>query len=103
MLDADRAAWLQLAGAHQIDPEEVRVVFDRYDAQRQFHAQGRGEPIALAQWFQFYRMEKATEGRQAGPAPGGCSVDSGAVNDACIERPAEFLAVLEAYAASAPA
>lgn len=92
--------WLDLARAHRINPDEVRLVFARYDAQRQFHAHGRAEPIALGQWFQFYRMEKSTEGRQAGPAASGCSVDSDAVNDACIERPAEFLRVLEAYAAA---
>ena len=99
MLDDKRPAWQDLARAHRIDPEEVRLVFERYDAQRRFHARGRSEPIALAQWFEFYRLEKATEGRQAGPAPGGCSVDSDAVNDACIDRPTEFLQVLEAYLA----
>lgn len=98
MPDTPPMAWLDLAREHRIHPDEVRTVFARYDAQRQFHARGRGEPIDLAQWFQFYRMEKSTEGRQAGPAASGCSVDSDAVNDACIERPAEFLVVLQAYA-----
>ncbi len=92
--------WRALAREHRIDPEEVLLVFARFDAQRQFNDRGRGQPIALGQWFGFYRMEKATEGRQAGPAPSGCSVDSDAVNDACIERPVEFLVVLEAYAAA---
>jgi hypothetical protein len=99
MPDPDPIAWRDLAREHRIDPDEVRLVFARYDAQRQFHARSRGDPIALGQWFRFYRMEKSTEGSQAGPAASGCSVDSDAVNDACIERPVEFLAVLEAYAA----
>jgi hypothetical protein len=91
--------WLALAREHCIDPEEVRMVYGRFDAQRRFYASGRGKPMALGRWFEFYRMEKATEGpRAAGPAPSGCSVDSAAVNEACIERPAEFLRVLEAYA-----
>lgn len=100
MSDAQATHWLDLARQYRIDPDEVRMVFARYDAQRQFSARGRGEPIALARWFGFYRLEKSTEGRQAGPTPSGCSVASDAVNDACIERPAEFLVVLEAYAAA---
>ena len=98
MAPQDSTRWQALARAHRIDPEEVRLVFDRFDAQRRFHAGGAGEPLELARWFRFYRMEKASEGRQAGPAPSGCSIDSDAVNDACIERPVEFLTVLEAYA-----
>jgi hypothetical protein len=90
--------WLGLARQHHIDPDEVRMVYSRYDAQRRFYAGGRGEAMVLRRWFEFYRMEKSTEGRRAGSAPSGCSVDSAAVNDACIERPAEFLMVLEAYA-----
>jgi len=99
MPDLPAPDWRDLARQHRIDPDEVRLVYARYDAQRQFHARGRGEPIALAKWFRFYRLEKSSEGRQAGPAASGCSVDSDAVNDACLERPAEFLVVLEAYAA----
>ena len=98
MPDSSAADWLDLARQFRIDPDEVRMVFARYDARRQFSAAGQGEPIALGQWFRFYRLEKSTEGRQAGPAASGCSVDSDAVNDACIERPAEFLVVLQAYA-----
>ena len=88
--------WRELALRHQIDPEEVRMAFDRFDAQRQFRAKTGHEPIGLSQWFRFYRLEKVTEGRQAGPTPGGCSIDSAAVIDACIERPAKFLQVLQA-------
>lgn len=88
--------WRELARQHQIDPEEVRMAFGRFDAQRQFRARTGHEPIGLSQWFRFYRLEKATEGRQAGPVPGGCSIDSAAAIDACIERPVEFLQVLQA-------
>jgi hypothetical protein len=91
--------WQALARSHGIDPDEVRLVYERYEAHRQFAGRGSGEPIELARWFGFYRMEKASEGEQAGPAPSGCSVDSDAVNNACISRPAEFLAVLKAFAA----
>lgn len=101
MSDPATTDWLALARDYRIDPEAIRLVFSRFDAQRRFHARGRGEPLELARWFRFYRMEKATEGRQAGPVPGGCSVDGAADNDACIDRPGEFLQVLEAYAAQA--
>jgi hypothetical protein len=100
MVENSSPDWRALAHANRIDPAEVELVFERFDAQRQFAAKGRGEPIALGQWFRFYRMEKASEGQQAAPAPSACSVDSDAVNNACIERPVEFLAVLQAYLAA---
>ena len=90
--------WLELCRQSSIDPEEVRLVFARYDAYRTYTNASRGAVITVDQWFKFYRMEKASEGEQAQPAPSGCSVDSDAVNNACIKRPAEFLQVLQAYA-----
>ncbi len=90
--------WLEICRESGIDPQEVRVVFTRYDAYRKYTSSSRSAPIAIDQWFKFYHMEKASEGEQAQPAPSGCSVDSDAVNNACINRPAEFLKVLRAYA-----
>ena len=90
--------WLKLCHESSIDPEEVRVVFARYDAYRKYTNASRGATIAIDQWFKFYHMEKASEGDQAQPAPSGCSVDSDAVNNACIKRPAEFFQVLQVYA-----
>ncbi len=89
--------WLGLCDAEGIDPEEVRMVFARYDAYRQFNEKRPGASISLDQWFRFYHMEKSSEGEQAGPAPSGCSVDSDAVNNACIKRPGPFLVALKAY------
>jgi len=91
--------WQSLATEKRIDPDEGRLVFERYDAQRRFN-QGRGTPLALEQWFRFYHLEKSGEGEQSQPAPSGCSVDSDAVNNACISRPADFLLVLRAYAST---
>jgi hypothetical protein len=90
--------WLSLCRESSIDPEEVRLVFARYEAYRKYTNASVGSAIAIEQWFKFYHMEKASEGDQAQPAPSGCSVDSDAVNNACIKRPAEFLQVLRAYA-----
>ncbi len=71
--------WLDLCREYRIDPDEVRIVFSRYDAYRKFMANGRDPDIALDQWFRFYHMEKASEaGGETDPAPSGCSVDSGA-------------------------
>ena len=93
--------WLDLCREYRIDPDEVRIVFSRYDAYRKFMAKGRDPDIALDQWFRFYHMEKASEaGGETGPAPSGCSVDSGAVNNACIKRPSVFLTVLKVYLAT---
>jgi hypothetical protein len=89
--------WLELCRTEGIDPDEVRLVFSRYEAYRQY-TEKLSQPIPLERWFRFYRIEKSSEGDEAQPAPSGCSIDSDAVNNACISRPTEFLAVLEAYA-----
>lgn len=91
--------WQEICRAERIDPEEVRLVFSRYDAYRRFAGGSADDAAALDQWFGFYRMEKASEGEQTGPAPSGCSVDSDAVNNACIKKPAQFLQALQAYRA----
>lgn len=80
-----------------IDPDEVRLVFERYEAYREFTDNGGGGAIQLEQWFRFYHREKSSEGNRAGPAPGGCSADGDAVDNACLQKPAEFLLVLTAY------
>jgi hypothetical protein len=92
--------WQDLCRKLKVNPEEVRLVFARYDAYRQFNAGGNSDLISIDQWFRFYHMEKASEGSQTGPEPSGCSVDSGAVNDACIKRPDSFIQVLRAYLAA---
>jgi hypothetical protein len=92
--------WLQMCVDEGISPDEVRLVFERFDAYRRYNKGGEETSVALEQWFRFYHMEKASEGDQAGPAPSGCSVDSDAVNNACIRRPGPFLTVLKAYCAA---
>ena len=94
----DNTRWETQARERRIDPQEVRLVYDRYAARLRYAEQHQIEPISLAQWFRFYHMEKTTEGQQAGDVPGGCSADGDAVNDACIRRPREFLELLQAYA-----
>lgn len=97
-MDGSGEIWRELCRESGIDPDEVRLVFTRYDAYRKYANSRQAQAITLEQWFRFYRMEKASEGDEAQPAPSGCSVDSDAVNNACIKRPAEFLEVLQAYA-----
>lgn len=99
MSGTEYSDWEALARSHRIDPAEVRLVYERYAAHLRFATAGAADPIALRRWFRFYHMEKSSEGEQTGPAPSACSVDSDAVNNACIRRPREFLEVLQAYAA----
>jgi hypothetical protein len=89
--------WLSMCRDRRIDPDEVRLVFGRYEAYRDFNQARVDSGISLDQWFRFYHMEKSTDGENAGPAASGCSVDSDAVNNACIRRPGPFLEVLKAY------
>jgi len=97
MSAASEQDWIEICRERRIDPEEVRIVFDRYAAYRDFNADRAAAAVSLDQWFRFYHMEKATDGENAGPAPSGCSVDSDAVNNACIKRPGPFLEALKAY------
>ncbi len=90
--------WQAMCRAAGIEPDEVRLVYRRYEAYRRFTETASGEAIPLERWFRFYHREKTSEGIQAGaPAAGGCSAGGDAVNDACLKRPAEFLRALMAY------
>lgn len=97
-MQAETQDWEGMCQTAGIDPDEVRLVYARYEAYRRFTEHASGEAIPLERWFRFYHLEKTSEGIQAGaPTPGGCSADGDAVNDACLRRPAEFLRVLRAY------
>lgn len=92
--------WAALCRAEGFDPGEVRVVLGRYQAYRRYYADGRrGEPLGLEAWFEFYRMETASEVQQNAPVASGCSVDPNAENRGAIRRPGAFLKVLAALAA----
>ena len=92
--------WRELCLQANIDPEEVRLIYDRYDAYKSFTVERTNDSISLEQWFRFYNLEKNSEGLQAGAPVEGCSADGDAVNNACLKRPAEFLQVLKAYDAA---
>jgi len=89
--------WLELCRTTEIDPQEVRLIYDRYDAYRGFTEKNTGSSIPVEQWFRFYHLEKNSEGQQAGAPVQGCSADGDAVNNACLQRPGVFLEVLKAY------
>jgi len=97
MNDIDNDDWRGLCRQEGIDPAEVRLVYERYDAYRRYTEGGSGDPIGVDQWFRFYHREKTSEGVQAGAVPEGCSADGDAVNNACLAKPAVFLRVLIAY------
>lgn len=99
-LPAAPGDWIAACRAEGFDPGEVRVVLGRYQAyQRYYAAGGRGEPLRLEAWFEFYRMEAASEVEQNAPTASGCSIDPNARNRGAISRPAAFLKVLAALAA----
>ena len=92
--------WLELCRATGIDPQEVRLIYDRYDAYRGFTVKATGSSLPLEQWFRFYHLEKDSEGLQAGAPVEGCSADGDAVNNACLRHPGVFLEVMQAYDAA---
>jgi len=73
------------------------LIYARYDAYRGFTEKNTNSSIPLEQWFHFYYREKNSEGLQAGAPVDGCSAEGDAVNNSCLQRPAEFLRVLKAY------
>ena len=76
-----RPAWLSACGAEGLDPGEVRLVLGRYRAYQGYYASGRrGTPLPLASWFNWYRLEAASEHGEQAPSPSGCSVDDDARN-----------------------
>jgi hypothetical protein len=97
MKNIDNDDWRGLCREEGIDPAEVRLVYERYDAYRRYTDGGAGDPLGVDQWFRFYYREKTSEGIQAGAVPEGCSADGDAVNNACLAKPAVFLRVLIAY------
>ena len=97
MTQHDKSSWLDLCRQECIDPDEVRLVFERYDAYRQFNQSRAGQGTSLPEWFRFYRLEKSTDTAGEGQIPSGCSADGDAVNNACLHKPAEFLRVLTVY------
>jgi hypothetical protein len=88
--------WVSACRAEGFDPAELRLVLERYRAYRGYHQQGRGaEPLPLARWFAWYRMENGSEAGQQAPSPSGCSVDEGSRNRGAIRKPAAFLRLLQ--------
>lgn len=95
--------WLLGCQEEGIDPGEVRLVYQRYEAYRGFYLQGRGEPLSLEAWFNCYRIETASEATaQSKPSPSGCSVDDGSHNRGVIRKPEAFLKVLRRLAGAQP-
>ncbi len=93
--------WLKLARAEGFDPAEIRLVLGRYQAYRGYYLRGRrGEPLPLEAWFNWYRMETASETAGQSPSPSGCSVDDESRNRGAIRKPEAFLRVLSRLAAS---
>ncbi len=90
-------SWQEMCRNASIDPREVRLIHERYDAYRGFTEENTGSAISLEQWFRFYHLEKNSEGLQAGAPVEGCSADGDAVNNACLLHPGPFLEVLKAY------
>ncbi len=97
-MQGDTHEWQRMCRDAGIDPNEVRLVHQRYEAYRRFTEKASGEAISLDRWFRFYHLEKTSEGIQAGtPVSAGGSADGDAVNNACLKKPAAFLRVLLAY------
>lgn len=92
--------WLDFCRSEGLDPAEVRLVLSRYQAYRGYYRAGRrGEPLPLANWFGFYRMETASEAGQQVAAPSGCSIDDDSRNRGVIHKPEVFLQALSRLAA----
>lgn len=101
MARATAAEWTASCRAEGLDPAEIRRVLDRYRAYHTYYVKSRrGEPLPIESWFNWYRMESASETAQRAPAPSGCSVDDGARNRGLIHKPEAFLRALMQLAAS---
>lgn len=95
MGDPTATDWVGACRDEGFDPAEVRLVLGRYRAYQGYYLKGRrGELLPLETWFNWYRMETASEAGQQAPSPSGCSVDGDARNRGAIRKPLAFLKVL---------
>lgn len=102
MTNIQSTDWRGVCRAQGLDPAEVDMVFARYAAYRDYMS-SRGGALTLADWFRFYRLEKASEsGQQAGGLVGGCSADGEAMQQNLLSNPKGFLEVLRLRVASLP-
>ena len=99
MTDPTVQEWVRRTREEGLDPAEVRLVLGRYQAYLRYYQTGRrGDPLSLEAWFNWYRMETASEVQQNAPTASGCSVDPNARNRGAISKPEIFLKVLAALA-----
>ena len=81
----------------------MRLVLGRYRAYQGYYLTGgAGSPCRSTTWFNWYRMETASETSQQAPSPSGCSVDDDARNRGAIRKPQAFLRVLTRLEAADP-
>jgi hypothetical protein len=80
MSDATAIDWVGVCREEGLDLAELRLVLGRYRAYQGYYRKGgRGEPLPLEAWFNWYRIETASETSQQAPSSSGCSVDDDAL------------------------
>ena len=87
--------WMTQCREWGIDPEEVRIVSQRYELYAQYWQEKGRQGLPLERWFNWYRTEKASEAGD--PTASGCSVDPESVNASTLNHPERFLEILKRH------
>lgn len=95
--------WRSLCEQHSLDPDEVRIVAERFDMYTSYTESTAGSALPLERWYKWYRIEKLSEGHAAtGAPPAGCSVSADASGRVEVLGEPEFLRLLQLYRESVP-
>ncbi len=90
----EKNVWLDECKKFSIDPSEIEIIAGRYDAYRSYTQSAKGEVLPIESWFHWYHVERASESRNLGIAPDGCSVDSQSQGNSLIQQSDVFLKLL---------
>jgi hypothetical protein len=91
-------AWRQRCSEFGLDPHQVKSVSSRYDMYKTYTDANGGNTLPLPRWYQWYRVEKLSEGHaMLTPPADGCSIGPDTTPEGPVISETDFLELLESY------
>jgi len=98
MTETNNTDWRMECQRLDLDPHEVKKVSSRYDMYKGYTEKETGEYLPLDRWYQWYRVEKLSEGHATRTPPvEGCSVGPETNSEEPVVSGSEFLSLLKLY------
>jgi hypothetical protein len=94
--------WRERCTELGLDPQELKAVSSRYDMYQRYTDEQGGNTLPLARWYQWYRVEKLSEGHATlTPPADGCSIGPDTLpQGATVISAADFFQLLELFRSS---